>query len=77
MKRLYRSKENKVFAGVLGGLGEYFDIDPVILRLAYLLVIIFSAIVPGVIVYIIAAIIVPEAPTITRVEAVDNDAEEA
>lgn len=77
MKRLYRSKENKVFAGVLGGLGEYFEIDPVILRLAYLLIIIFSAIVPGVIVYIVAAIIVPEAPTITRVEAVDNDAEEA
>ncbi|HYE23403.1 MAG TPA: PspC domain-containing protein [Candidatus Paceibacterota bacterium] len=77
MKKLYRSRENRIFAGVLGGLGEYFNIDPVILRLAYLLIIIFSAIIPGVIVYIIAAIIIPEASTITHVESVANDAEEA
>lgn len=74
MKKLYRSRENRVLAGVMGGLGEYFEIDPVILRLAYLLIIIFSAVVPGIIVYIIAALIVPEKPTVT---VVADDAEKA
>jgi len=32
MKKLYKSDTNKVFAGVIGGIEEYFDIDPVILR---------------------------------------------
>lgn len=35
MKHLYKSDTNKVLAGVLGGLGEYFDIDPVVLRLGF------------------------------------------
>jgi len=68
MKKLYKSKDNKVLAGVLGGLGEYFAIDPVILRLAYLLVVIFSAILPAVIVYVIAALIVPDAPLVTAAD---------
>lgn len=62
MKKLYKSAENKVFAGVLGGLGEYFDIDPVLLRLAYLLVLVLTGVFPGVIAYIIAAVIVPKKP---------------
>jgi len=59
MKRLYKSNTNKVFAGVIGGIGEYFNIDPTLLRLAYLLIAIFTAFVPAIIGYIIAAIIVP------------------
>lgn len=59
MKKLYKSKSDKVFAGVIGGVGEYFNVDPVILRLAYLLITIFGAVVPGVIVYLFAALIVP------------------
>ena len=77
MKRLYKSRDNKVLAGVLGGLGEYFDIDPVILRLGYLLIVIFTAIFPGIIIYIIAALIVPEAPFITPSKPVVDDATEA
>ncbi|MCF7845387.1 MAG: PspC domain-containing protein, partial [Candidatus Pacebacteria bacterium] len=46
MKRLYRSKENRVFAGVFGGLGDYFDADPVLLRLAGIFVCIVTAIFP-------------------------------
>lgn len=61
MKKLYRSKSNKVFAGVIGGIGEYFNVDPVILRLAYLLITIFGAVAPGVIVYLFAILIVPKA----------------
>lgn len=60
MKKLYRSKENRVFAGIIGGLGEYFEVDPVLLRVLWLLVVIFTGFVPGLIAYIIAFFIIPE-----------------
>lgn len=60
-KRLYRSSRNKVLAGVCGGLGEYFEVDPVIVRL---LVVVFTLMGgAGLIAYIIAAIIIPSADT--------------
>ncbi|MFZ2149807.1 MAG: PspC domain-containing protein [Minisyncoccia bacterium] len=62
MKRLYKSDTNKVFAGVIGGVGEYFDMDPTLLRLAYLLIAILTAFVPALIGYLIAVIIVPKKP---------------
>ena len=62
MKHLYRSETNKVLAGVLGGLGEYFDVDPVVLRLAFVFLLLATAIVPGVIAYIAAVFIVPRKP---------------
>lgn len=62
IKRLYRSDTNKVFAGICGGLGEYWGIDPVILRLFWVLIVIFSGIFPGVIAYIVALFIVPPKP---------------
>lgn len=56
-RRLYRSSQNKVLAGVCGGLGEYFGVDPVIVRL---LVVVFTLMGgAGLIAYIIAAIIIP------------------
>ncbi|MDE6904034.1 MAG: PspC domain-containing protein [Lachnospiraceae bacterium] len=57
-KRLYKSRTNRVLCGVCGGIGEYFNIDPVIIRL--LLVVLCCAGGSGVIGYIIAAIIIPE-----------------
>lgn len=36
MKKLYRSEENKIIAGVCGGIGEYFDIDPTLIRVVYI-----------------------------------------
>lgn len=57
-KKLYRSKTNRVIAGVCGGIGEYFEIDPVLVRLVWL--IFFFAGGSGVIAYIIAMIIIPE-----------------
>ena len=77
MKKLYKSRKNKVLAGVMGGLGEYFDVDPVILRLGYLLIVIFTAVFPGIIIYIVAALIVPEAPHITPSKQVVDDAKQA
>lgn len=62
MKRLYRSRTEKKFGGICGGLGEYLDIDPTIVRLLMLIVIFFSGIIPGLIGYLIALWIIPEKP---------------
>ncbi|MBM3206507.1 MAG: PspC domain-containing protein [Candidatus Staskawiczbacteria bacterium] len=59
MKKLYRSSKNRFFAGVIGGLGEYFDIDSNLLRVLWLLILIFTGVIPGVIVYIISIFIIP------------------
>ena len=59
-KRVYRSSTNKVFAGVCGGIGEYFDVDPVIVRLIWVIVTFFSLGAGGVLGYIIAFAIIPE-----------------
>ena len=62
MKHLYRSNKNKVVAGVIGGLGEYFEVDPVLMRLIWLLILFSTGIVPGLIVYLIAILVVPKHP---------------
>lgn len=62
MKKLYRSNNNRTISGVLGGLGEYFDVDPTILRLVYLFFTIFSGIVPGTLFYLFAVTLIPNAP---------------
>lgn len=59
-KRLYRSKTNRVFAGICGGLGEYVNVDPVMLRLIWVLIVVFTGIFPGVIAYFVAIFIIPE-----------------
>jgi len=60
MKKLYRSKDNKIFAGVIGGLGEYFRVDPVVLRLLWVLIVLITGIIPGIVVYLAAIFIVPK-----------------
>lgn len=59
-KRLYRSDEDRVLAGVCGGLGEYFQIDPVIVRLAWIIALFMGG--TGFLVYFIAWLIVPHKP---------------
>ena len=61
-KRLYRSNTEKVIGGVLGGLAEYFNIDPTLVRLGYVLLSLFFAGFPGVLGYIIMWIVVPRNP---------------
>ena len=61
-KRLYKSSTNKVLAGICGGIGEYFNVDPVPIRLFWLLVVIFSGVVPGVVAYFFAMFIIPKHP---------------
>ncbi len=60
VKKLYKSKENRVLSGVLGGLGEYFEVDPVLLRFAWIVISVFTGFVPGVIAYVFAALIIPK-----------------
>ena len=72
-KRLYRSKTNKVFAGICGGVGEYFDIDPVMVRLVWLLIVVFTGVVPGLLAYIIAMYVIPQQTVITPPSATETN----
>ena len=56
-KRLYRSRKDKMIAGVAGGLGEYFNVDPTIVRLVFVLLALAGG--PGVLLYFIMWIITP------------------
>ena len=59
-KKLYRSRNNRYVAGVCGGLGEYFGIDPTIVRLLFaLLMFVFLS---TLVIYIVMWLIVPETP---------------
>jgi phage shock protein PspC (stress-responsive transcriptional regulator) len=60
-KRLYRSRTDRKIAGVCGGLAEYFNIDPVIIRIIALILLLPGGL-PGFIPYVIMWLIVPEAP---------------
>ena len=62
-KKLYRSNRDKMFPGVCGGLGEYFDVDPTLIRLGVALVLMVSC-GTGLLAYFIAAIIIPQDPVL-------------
>lgn len=63
IKRLYLSESDKKLFGVCGGIGEYFQIDSTLVRLAWIVLSIITAIIPGIIGYIIAAIVIPNKAT--------------
>ena len=58
-KKLTRST-NKVLAGVCGGIAEYFEVDPTLIRIAYAALTIFSAGFPGVLLYLVMLLLMPE-----------------
>lgn len=60
MKRLYRSKVNRMICGVCGGIAEYFNIDPTLVRLGWVMVTVCSF-GSAVLAYFIAAVIMPDA----------------
>lgn len=60
-KRLTRSVTNKTIAGVCGGLAEYFEMDPTLVRVCYAALTIFSAAFPGILLYIVMVILMPQA----------------
>ena len=59
-KRLIRSKSDRMIFGVCGGLGKYFGVDPTLIRLGFAFLTLLSGIGPGIVVYIIMAIIMPQ-----------------
>lgn len=58
-KRLYRSSVNSMLCGVCGGIAEYFNVDPTLVRLVWVLLTVASLGFGGVLAYIVAAIIIP------------------
>ena len=61
-KKLYKSNRDRMLAGVLGGFAEYIGVDSTVVRLVYALLSLFSAGLPGILFYIICALIIPDEP---------------
>lgn len=61
-KKLYKSNKNKMIAGVCGGIAEYFNVDPTLVRLGLVLFCAMGG--SGLIAYIVMAIIVPQDPVV-------------
>ena len=60
MKKLKRSNKEKMIAGVCGGIAAYFDMDPSIVRIIYVVVSVLSVAFPGILVYIIMWVVIPK-----------------
>jgi len=73
-KRLYRSRENTVIGGVCGGIAEYLDIDPTLVRLIWVISAIYGGI--GVIAYIICLVVIPENKADTVAHKKDTEEDE-
>lgn len=59
-KKLYKSSSDRKIAGVCGGLGEYLGVDPTVVRLVWVFAVLFAGV--GLLAYVIAAVVIPEAP---------------
>ena len=59
-KKLRRSSRNRMIGGVVGGLAEYVGMDPVLARVLYVLISVFSAAFPGILVYLVLWIVIPQ-----------------
>jgi len=69
-KKLYRSRTDKMIAGVCGGLGKYLGIDPTLIRLLFVLVVLMGG--AGVLAYLILMIVVPEEPASSEADATSS-----
>ena len=67
--RLYRSRDERMVGGVLGGLAEYLGVDVTWVRIGFVVLAVLTGVGPAIIVYVIAMIIVPEEPKGSGVEA--------
>ena len=68
-KKLIRSRADRKIAGVCAGMGHYLDLDITLVRLIWVLVTLMGGIFPGVVVYVLAWIVVPEEPAAIAVGA--------
>ncbi|MSD83600.1 PspC domain-containing protein [Lactobacillus curvatus] len=71
-KRLYKSSNNKMISGVMGGIAEYFNVDATLVRIIYVVFSAFSAAFPGIVVYIILAMVIPERPRQNKHDSEDE-----
>ena len=60
MKKIYRSQKDKKIAGIFGGLGELFSIDPTLLRLAFVFIGLITGAFPAIIAYLVGWVIIPK-----------------
>ena len=66
MRRIYLSKTDKKIAGICGGIGEMLDIDPTLIRLSLVFLCFVTAVIPVVLTYLIAWLIIPQKPPGTK-----------
>jgi len=59
-KVLYKSEEDRKIDGVCAGVGEYFDIDPTLIRVGFVFATLFSGVVPGIVAYVVLAVVIPK-----------------
>lgn len=69
-KKLTRSS-NKILAGVCGGIAEYLEVDPTLIRVIYAILAVFTTGFPGLLLYLILMLIMPAAPVKNKVEDVE------
>ncbi len=67
MKKLYRSRTNVIISGILGGVGEYSNVDPVVVRIIFLVAFFVTGIIPMTFLYILMHIVVPQTPDVVIV----------
>ena len=72
MKKLHLSNRDKKISGVLGGMSEYFETDSTLMRVIFIFILIMTGFIPGILFYIVAALIIPKRNTVV-VEAVTKE----
>ncbi len=71
-KRLYRSRDERMISGVCGGIAKYFNVDPTVIRLLFVIFAFAGG--PGLLAYIVLAIVVPEEPVGERTSSAPSSA---
>jgi phage shock protein C len=74
VKRLYRSRKERMIGGVCGGIGEYLNMDATVIRLIFVIAALWGG--AGLLIYLVMLLIVPEAPEQTEVSTTEESPEE-
>jgi len=64
--QLYRSRSDRKVVGVCAGIGQYFSIDPTVIRIVWVFLTIISGFIPGIVVYFVFSLLIPEEPITTE-----------
>ena len=65
-KKLTRSRDSRMISGVMGGIGEYFSVDPNLMRLGFVIFFLMTGVFPGAFIYLAAVFLIPEAHVVHR-----------